>query len=337
MKSLRQFATLAGVSPSTVSRVFSNNELVAQDTRAHILRLADEHGFRPSAVYRASFGGRTNSVGILLPDLRVSFFADIAVGLQQELLKADVLPVNVQSGLDDERLGIRRLIDHRVDALILNLIDEQLNHDDFGEIIRAEMPMLLLGTVEAGLKGDKVDSDDITGGRLAGEHLIGLGHTQFGFCYYGQGHSTCDRRLQGFEEALAEAGLSLLPANIARIPISGDETALAEEIRHILQAPQRPTAFFAATDFLALAVYRVSFALGLRIPEDLSVVGYADLNFASYVTPPLTTVRQDGIEIGRLAGRLVLERLAANTDEYRHVEVPTTLTVRRSTGPRAAG
>ena len=103
VSSIRKFASLAGVSPATVSRVFSNPRSVAEETRQRILSLAEECGFRPNAVNRAPFGGKTNSVGVMLPDMRVSYFADIAAGLQQELLQSEVLPIALQSIIDDER------------------------------------------------------------------------------------------------------------------------------------------------------------------------------------------------------------------------------------------
>jgi len=330
--SLRQFARMAGVSPATVSRVFSESELVAPDTRDRIIDLANSCGFRPTAINRVSFGGLTNSVGVMVPHLAVSFFADIATGLQRQLLDADILPVVLQSGIGGDRQGIRRLIDHRVDALVLVLIDESLTSDDFVEVIRADVPLLLLGPLQLGLSCDSVDSDDVQGGRLAGEHLIGLGHRRIGFVYYGEGQSTCDQRLAGFREVLSRAGLELDSRDIAHNPPRhGGEPELEAELRAILSRPDRPSAFFAPTDLLAMSIYRVARELGLRIPAALSVVGFGDLNFAGYVEPPLTSVIQDGVAIGERAGELIMARLSVRDAPRQTVILPTRLVLREST------
>jgi LacI family transcriptional regulator len=314
--SLRQFARLAGVSPATVSRVFSDKgDMVASETREHVLTLADSCGFRPAAINRVSFGGRTNSVGVLVPMLGVSYFADFTLGLQQELLPSGILPMILQSQGDSERLAVRRLLDHRVDALVLLLVDETLHQDDFLEVLPAQVPLLLIGPTRSGLQGDTVDTDDVEGGRLAGEHLLALGHRRLGFCYFGEGHSSCDNRLKGFRSALGAHGVVLRDEDIAylRPHMPQDEMydRLREDLKRILTGPERATAIFASTDLLALEVYRVAAEMGLRIPEDLSVVGYADLDFAAFVQPPLTTIRQDGVAVGRRAGELLLRRFEA--------------------------
>ncbi len=335
--SLRDIARLAGVSPATVSRVYSGRLPVALKTRQRILDLAAEHGFRPSAIGQAAFGGGTRSIGVLLPDLTTSFFADIAGGIQRELLQADYLPMVMQQGIadDPEQRSVLRLLDHRVDGMILHLTDEAMLPRDFSLVIKAGLPVVLIGAIHPNLKVDIVTNDDRAGGRELGAHLLELGHRRMGFVYFGAGHSTSDLRLAGFREALSRSGIVMREQDMARLdPFDPDrEVRLHAELLRILRQPERPTSIFASTDNLAGEVYRAAREAGLRIPGDLSVVGFANLNFSPLIDPPLTTVDQLGAEVGHLAARLILDRIANPNRRRRTEVVATRLLVRASTAP----
>jgi DNA-binding LacI/PurR family transcriptional regulator len=338
--SLRDIARLAGVSPATVSRVYSGSRPVAPKTRQRILDLAAEHGFRPSAIGQAAFGGRTRSIGVLLPDLAVSFFADIAGGLQQELLQADYLPMILERQTSNtDRRAIQRLLDHRVDGMLLHLIDEALLPQDFALVMKAGLPIVLIGVIHPTLNVDIVTNDDRTGAREIGAHLLELGHRRLGFVYFGAGHSASDLRLAGFRDALGRNGLVLREQDMARYdPFDSDRDArLHAELLRILRQPDRPTAIFAPADNLAGKVYRAARELGLRIPTDLSVAGFANLNFSPLTDPPLTTVDQLGAEVGRRAARLMLDRIAHPNRRRRTEIVATQLIVRASTAPPPGG
>jgi LacI family transcriptional regulator len=162
-----------------------------------------------------------------------------------------------------------------------------------------------------------------------------LGHRRIGFVYYGEGHSSCDQRLTGFRRALAEYGAELREEDIARNPVRLTEAErlrlLHADIERVLNRESRPTAIFAPSDFLAAEVYRVARRLGLSIPGDLSVMGFANLDFSSLVDPPLTTIRQDGIAMGEAAGAQVLRRLKQPDASTFHYVQPVELIVREST------
>jgi LacI family transcriptional regulator len=340
--SLRDIARLAEVSPATVSRVFTGRTPVAEDTRQRVLDIAAAHGFRPSAIGQVAFGGGTQSIGVLVPNLSTSFFADIAQGLQLELLQADYLPMILQEETGDpERRAIGRLLDHRVDGMVLHLVDEALQPHDFSLVLKVGIPVVLLGVISPALVFDVVCNDDRQGGRQVGEHLVGLGHRRLGFCYFGAGHSAADTRLAGFREVLDRTGIALREQDIAKLdPFAPDRDALFQaDMLRVLRNPDRPTAIFASTDLLARTVYLVAREVGLRIPQDLSVVGFANLNFAALTDPPLTTVDQHGIELGRRAARLIMARLKDPSMPRRSEVVPTQLVVRASTAapPGAAG
>ncbi|MCX7935447.1 MAG: substrate-binding domain-containing protein, partial [Planctomycetota bacterium] len=268
-------------------------------------------------------------------NLRVSYFVDIAHGIQNELLAVDCLPILLDLVQDDERKGIRRLIEHRVDGMILSIVDESIHMAEIREILQVDLPLVLVDREVMACTCDFVGVDDVAGGRLAGEHLAALGHKIFGFCYYGEGSSTCDARLEGFRQGLAQSGLVLRNENIVRLPAREPdrETHFYNDLLALLRRPDRPTAIFAPTDLLARRVYCAAREVGLSIPSDLSVIGYADLEFAAYLEPPLTTIRQDGKEVGRQAARLMLQRLEQEMRPPQRILLPVTLVPRRSTAP----
>ena len=330
--SIRSLARASGFSIATVSRVLSGKKHVAENTRKKIHGLADRYGFRPNRVASSVFGRRTGSIGVGIPNLRVSYFADIAAGIQRQLLEVDCLPILLDFSQDDERKGIRRMIEHRVDGMILSIVDESLRLPELREILQSDLPLVMVDREMTAYATDSVCTDDVNGGRLAGEHLTALGHRRLGFCYYGEGASTCDTRLEGFRRTLAQAGLALRDEDIVRRPPRGadSEARFREDLRRLLLRTDRPTAIFAPTDLLAREVYRVARGVGLRIPADLSVVGYADLEFAAFLEPPLTTVRQNGLEVGRIAARLMLQRMEDRDRPAQRIVVPTALVARES-------
>lgn len=335
MVSLRRFAKMAGVSPSTVSRIFSNNGYAAKETRDRIIALAEACNFRPSVIRPASPLGNTHSIGVVLPSLGISYFADIFQGIQSRLFIKKFLPILVDASITSERDAVNRLIDHKVDGLILSLVGETLDTSCFKNILHLNLPMISIGPVTAGFNCDVVDGDDMNGGLLATEHLIALGHTRIGFCFYGEGiNSSCNQRFLGFRRALEKHRLPYREKYSARIRPGADnrDLCLKDDLSRILSAKNAPTAFFAPTDLIALSIYEVAGKLKISIPGQLSVVGFADLGFAPHIAPPLTTIRQDGFAIGKTSAELILKRLNDTAEEKTRTIVPVELILRNSTG-----
>ena len=337
MISLRKFSKLAGVSPATVSRAFSNAKGLSEETRERILEIAERVDFRPSAIGSVAFGGKTRSVGVILPGFRVSYFMDIACGIQEYLIAKNHLPILLDSSVSSMADCLKRMMDHRIDALIINIINEETTKEDFADLIKLNIPIMVIGPVLGGLQCDSIDTDDTMGGRLAAEHLLELGHKNVACTYYGAGMSSCDNRLRGFTSVLDKAGAEMQKKNIARLyPFRPSETEFRESVRSILSAPDPPTAFFATTDFHALEVLSVAKEMKLRVPEDLSIIGYADLVFSEHLLPALTTIRQDGKKVGLEAAKCVFKHMLENPDiaktkKINHELVPVELIVRGST------
>ena len=336
MISLRSFAKLANVSPPTVSRAFSEESSeISPETKARILELAESCGFSPANARPARLGGSTRSIGITLYHFSTSTFVDIFRGAQKEAAENGYLLIAADSECFGERSAVNRLVEHSVDALILMIVEEKLKRKDFQRLLNFKGPITLIETKRMGFDADFVSYDDFRGGQLAAEHLLSLGHRRIGFGYYGEGQSTCDVRFDGFKAELQKAGLEFDPSLMATLPPRGPDVwgKVRENIKSIFSLPagKRPTAFFAATDHIAVEAYRTAESLGMKIPEDISIVGFADLNYASLLTPALTTIRQNGFEMGRQATKFVLERLKTPNLQYKTAIVPVELVVRKST------
>ena len=339
MISLRQFANMANVSPATISRAFSKNGNVLPETRERILSLARTYGFSPTCARPSSVNGSTRSVGLLLPTLGISYFSDIALGVQRSLAIRDFLAITVESRAfaDGDRAALKRLLEHSVDGLIIDITNESVSRDEFQRLTNFDGPIIQVESRRTGFTTDVVSTDDLEGGCLAAKHLLDLGHRRIAFCRYGEGQSTCEARFAGFKSALDAYGVRFDPSfEFALSPSHSDrDKRFGESLKAGLSLPPelRPTAIFAPMDPMTVVIYEVATSLGLKIPDDLSVVGYSDFALAQLMSPKLTTIRQDGIAIGAEAARLFFERIDKADVPLRDVRIPIELSLRASTGP----
>lgn len=331
MLSLREFAQIAGISRTTVSRAFSGRGKIAPATKARLAALAAELDFRPSPVLQpAGRRTRTGSVGVLYPGFSASYFQDIQRGLQDALLERGVLPIMLAVTGENLHFCLNRLVDHRIDGLVMTMWEPEVTPADLEHLRRLRLPAVALssdfGKHFAGL--DCVDTDDNQGGVLAARHLLELGHRRLGIVHPAKSSA----RLQGFLDESARQGAAVDPAHFVFSGAGPLPEFLADLVR-LLRQPGRPTALFCGTDIIAADVLQAAAAAALAVPAQLSVAGFSDLSFAARLTPPLTTVRQDGLAVGRLAAERVLNRIAGEATPPRPWLVPTVLMPRRSTAP----
>jgi LacI family transcriptional regulator len=328
--SMRQLAKLAGVSPATASRVFSNPQSVSEKTMKRVSTLANELGFTPNQVAKAAFGKSTKSIGIVIPE-SVSYSQKLGHSMVETLMAKDYLPI-VLPQLKFPETVLTRLLRHQVDALIIGVSDEQIDISDLCRKQMSRIPIVAIETPRPGLWCDTVVNDDFLGGKLAAEHLLQLGHKAFGFIGFGSDKSNCVQRRQGFEQTLAAAGYELDPQNIAMLGWEGNEDQVLEvDLVEILARPASPTAFFAATDRLALSLYQSAEQCHLSIPEDISVIGFGDLDFGRNIVPKLSTIKQHPEQLGKIAANFALKRLQEPNRAPQEVKIPVELLLRQST------
>ncbi|NDR59331.1 substrate-binding domain-containing protein [Aliiruegeria sabulilitoris] len=307
MASIKDVAKTAGVSVSTVSHVVNKTRYVAPHTRAAVEKAVAEHAYQPSFLARALKSKRTRTLGMLVTSSTNPFFAEIISGVEEGCFQAGYSLILCNSGDQPGRqlTYLQTLMQKRIDALVVMTVnrdeDFQAELDRLSSLPRAMLDSEPMPNVCA------IGDDSIRGGKLAGEALVAHGHSRIG-CLTGPiNHARSADRLDGFSQALDAAGLSLDP----ELVITGDLSARGghEAMTQMLERTSPPTAVFAFNDLMAMGAYRAIAERGLRIPEDISVIGYDDVEIASYLYPALTTIRQPGFGLGLEAAELLIGHL----------------------------
>lgn len=323
---IRDVAARAGVSKSLVSLVLQGDPRVSDVRRAAVQAAMTELGYRPNLRARALSRNRTDTVGVLLNGLRNPWFVDLLAGLATTLRSSGLSPILADSDTD-HRIGIgsvETLLAQEVDGLVV-----VGTTDEADAIVAAaeRIPVVLAGTREPPLpNADIVVNDDVAGARSAARHLVGLGHRRIAHLR-GPGEIGA-LRLQGFQDCLREAGLDAE----AYIETGGmsEESGYAAA-RRLLTRPDRPTAILAFNDVAAIGALSAADDLGLRVPDDLSLIGYDNTYLARIRHISLTSVDNGNFPVGAQAGRYLIERLTNPSLGSRVHLVPTMLEVRSST------
>lgn len=329
MATIREVAESAGVSYATVSHVINNTRFVTQETRDRVLTAMTALNYRPNALARSLRQGKTNTIGLVLPDSANPFFAEISRSIEDEAFKKGYSVFLCNTELDTERelFYVDVLSKKQVDGIIFVAAGDQSDSLDY--LRRENMPVVLIDRNLPNVQVDVVLTDHQLGGYLATRHLIGLGHQRIA-CIAGPSTITPSaERITGYQKALEEAGLPCDENLILR----GDYHAQSglDVTNAILNMTPRPTAIFALNDLMALGALRAASEAGYSIPKDLAVVGYDDLELSRFTSPPLTTISQPKKEISAQAVSLLVQRLSGKSESPSRVVLPPQLIVRRST------
>jgi DNA-binding LacI/PurR family transcriptional regulator len=321
----------AGVSKSLVSLVMRGSPQVSDEKRRAVLRAADMLGYRPNAVARSLVRKRSSLIGVILSDLHNPFFAEVVDGIEEEALAADYHALFSTGGrrADGESVAIEKLLQLRTDGLILASIVLPAR-----EILAAAAtaPVVLVARPSRWREVDSVTNDDRAGAKLAVEHLVALGHRSIAHIDGGRGAGAASRRT-GYVEAMRGHGLG-----DACLVAAGNytEEGGALGVGCLLGEHQVPTAIFVANDLAAVGALQALADHGLRVPEDVSLVGYDNTALAGLGHINLTTVDQPRRHMGATAVRLLLERLDEGRTRARHLVVAPSLVVRGTTAPPRA-
>lgn len=330
---VRDVASLASVSVGTVSNVMTGKAYVSPVTRVRVERAIADLGYVPSAVARGLARGRTDLVGLLIPNVANPFFAELARGVEQVLGTTGASLLLGNSDEDDakEARFLDRVLAHRVDGLVVVTTDRNWQRV---EAIAREVPVVVADQRLEGWSGDSVLADNELGMAMAVRHLTGLGHRRIGYIGGDERLATARDRRQAFLRATAELVVSTTGPGAGRFTIASGR----RQLKTLLAGPEPPTAVCAANDLLALGALLEAKKQGIRVPEQLSVIGFDDIIDARLSEPALTTIRQPAQEFGEVAARTLLWRIEHPVAAVRQVRIGPSLTIRRSTGrPRATG
>jgi len=328
---IHDVAQRAGVSSQTVSRVLNQRPDVSPETKEKVLQAILELNYRPSGIARSLRLRSTGTLGLIVPDSANPFFAELGRVIEQVAFEKgySLILCNSEGNLEKESFYLDVLVEKQVDGLIFVGANKASR---LHPVLSGAVPVVL---VDRDLNGDHLDlifADNLEGGRMATNYLISLGHERIG-CITGPSRlPTSKARLDGYRRALAEHKIPFEK----ELVVSGDfrYQGAYQGMKKLLSLSQPPTAVFALNDLMAVGAIACAVSYGLKVPEDLSVIGFDDIPLATFFNPSLTTISQPREEMGKLAVSMLLERLKNPYLPSRRFVLPVRLVERESCASR---
>jgi LacI family transcriptional regulator len=329
---LKDIARDLGVSLVTVSKVLRGNPDIGEATRQRVLKRMKELNYQPNMMARGLASGRTHAVGLVVPDLVHPFFAEFAKSLGGVLRnsKRALILASSEEDPEVERQEIRTLLSRGVDVLLIASCQPNLRN--FYELGDERTPYLLFDRNFPHLAAHFVGTDDVQVGEMASRHLIEIGRKNIAHIG-GKNTSPSFDRLRGYRNALAAASLATPESRVVvcdRTEESGDVAGF-EAMQKLLKLKPRPDAVFCYNDLTAIGAIEATLQAGLRVPQDIAIIGCGNLRYAKYMRVPLSSIDHGTAELGRLAGELALDLSAKPEQDPRSVLLPSTLVAREST------
>jgi LacI family transcriptional regulator len=334
VSTIRDVARTAQVSQATAARALGGYGYVSAASRRAVEAAAEQLGYVPNDVARALASGVSSAIGLVVGDVENPFFAAAARGMSDVIEEHGhtLLLANSDEDLERERVAVETLRSRRVDGLVV-VPSSGTPSPHLRAAVAAGTPLVLLDRAVRGLGVDAVTVDNAAGARSAVEHLLGYDHRRIGLVSDGPEIPSSAERIKGYRDAMGDAGVGV-EAGLEAITGPTREEGYAAALE-LLRRPERPTALFTTNNFMTLGAVRAMRDLGLHAPDDISLVGFDDLEWTTLVDPPLTVVSQPAAELGQEAGRRLLARLGGATRRPQRVRLPTELIVRGSCGPLA--
>ncbi len=326
---MRDVAERAGVSVTSVSHVINETRPVSYELRERVLAAMEELGYQPNRLARSLRSGKTQIIGTIVPDSADPFFAEVARGIEDTAFENgySLILCNSDRNLGKEAFYTNVLVEKQVDGILF--LAAGVSTERILDLQQRGMPVVVVDRELPAANVDSVVTDNAGGGWAATRHLIDLGHQCIGHIAGPSDLRLSEYRSTGYCKALEEAGIAADGNQIVRGAFdfeSGYRAAC-----QLLANDKRPTAIFACNDIMAIGAICAAAELDLRVPEDLSVVGYDDIPLASYSNPPLTTVAQPIYDMGVMAASMLLERLHDPGGTARQLVLDVELQIRRST------
>lgn len=338
---LADVARLSGVSKSTASRILSADRgrriPYSDSTQESVRKAARLLNYRPSKLARGLTGARTGIIGLVIPTLEDSFFTAATTVIEAQLAdKAyNVILSNTAGDSEVERAKVEDLLSWPVDGLVIAPVQESGDAGLFWELWQNGMPFVLIDRVFPETPFYSVTTDDYAGAMMAVEHLLSLGRERIA-CVTGPSVVSTNRaRCSGHTDALIRNGV--LPEPGLHVEVPPTEAGGRQAMEYLAQLDALPDALFCSSDLLAIGAMEVCLERGIRIPEDLALVGYADLDYSGMLRVPLTSVRQPRNEIGLAAADVLLAQLDGKRPQPAELKLPVELVVRESTCGRMSG
>lgn len=326
---IRDVATKCGVSVATVSRVINNSELVTDETKKKVRAVIEELGFIPNTNARGLSTKSTKTIGVIVPNISNPFFGELIEGAEQAASEKGYHIIILNSGYNNEKAfkDIMVLKSRDVDGIIMSSagIDEKtLNHLHDNNI-----PFVLMGPVQYKYPLNYVSVDNLEGARIAVDHLIKLGHNRIAYVAGDYDNYLNQLRFEGYKKALSSKGI---PVNMNLY----FENHVVEDVNKVvnMQEEERPTALFAFNDYIALAYMEAFERNGIKVPDDMAIVGFDNIKIASYYSIELTTIDNRQEEFGRKGIEILLDIINNDGTKMQQIITKPQLVVRKSCGSK---
>ncbi len=324
---MEDVAREAGVSVATVSKVVNGRYGVSRNTIERVTRIVRDLGYETSLGARSLRSLRTNVIGVLVAEFE-PFSTELLKGVSEAIGATDYDLLAFSGGHRGDTVGWERRSLARLGG---SLIDGAIIVTPTVVEAGSGIPVVAVDPHTGRSDIPTVDADNVSGAVLATDHLLGLGHRRIALLSGRPDLESSRQREQGFRQAMTAAGVEI---DESLVRVGGYRTETAElPARELLTRPDRPTAIFAANDLSAIRTMEVAHELGLRVPEDLSVIGFDNIPESAMAQPPLTTINQPMREIGAMALHILVGLLDEQPPESMHVQLPTTMVERASCAP----
>ncbi|ELU9849418.1 substrate-binding domain-containing protein [Vibrio cholerae] len=329
MATMKDIARLAGVSTSTVSHVINKSRFVSDEIAERVNNAAQQLNYAPSALARSLKMNRTKTIGMLVTTSTNPFFGEVVKGVERSCYHQGYNLILCNTEGDNQRMkaSINTLLQKRVDGLLLmcsTLEGERLDvFDRYPDI-----PIVVMDWGPILFASDKIQDNSLQGGYMAAKHLIECGHKEIGCITGPLIRHQAQMRYEGYKRALAEAGIAINPDWIVESDFECEGGYQAFE--KLYQRGKLPSALFISNDMMAMGVIQAASQRGLRVPDDLSLIGYDDVHIAKFMTPALTTIHQPKYRLGKAAVDTLLYRLENPDTTAQVVQLEPTLVVRSS-------
>lgn len=329
MATMKDIARLAGVSTSTVSHVINKSRFVSDEIAERVNNAAQQLNYAPSALARSLKMNRTKTIGMLVTTSTNPFFGEVVKGVERSCYHQGYNLILCNTEGDNQRMkaSINTLLQKRVDGLLLmcsTLEGERLDvFDRYPDI-----PIVVMDWGPILFASDKIQDNSLQGGYMAAKHLIECGHKEIGCITGPLIRHQAQMRYEGYKRALAEAGIAINPDWIVESDFECEGGYQAFE--KLYQRGKLPSALFVSNDMMAMGVIQAASQRGLRVPDDLSLIGYDDVHIAKFMTPALTTIHQPKCRLGKAAVDTLLYRLENPDTTAQVVQLEPTLVVRNS-------
>ena len=327
MVTLKDIAERLGVDISTVSRAINNSERVKPQTKALIKALAEELDYKPDDLAQGLAGKRTNTIGIIVPEIINAYYAEIIAEIEERVIHEGYSIILGQSNFDSRRESyyINLFSRKRINGMVI--VTSTIPAESLKNIIPDNIPVVLVETTQDNPYYSTINIDNENGVKEAIEYLVKLGHRKIGFI--GDTITTAVR-LAGYKAALAQNNIeysdSLVCIDNARFEKGGYDKML-----NLLNRKEKPTAVFCVNDTMAIGAVKAAKVKGLKIPDDISVIGFDDINIIPYLEVPLTTVRQPKGEVGNISVSVLMKMIKNKNSFMQNIVLKPELIVREST------